>query len=237
MNQFTKPAVILFDVNETLLDMTPVKRKVNSILDSRSGFRIWFGLLLQYSLVENCTNQYHDFATIGNAALDLAAVALDEEVGEHEKKAALSLMGHLKPYKDVKPGLQLLKQQGLRLATLTNSPQQTLMTQLSNSALTSYFEANLSVDAVRKFKPAVEPYQHAAAVLGVAPSEILMVAAHGWDIAGAAAAGMQTAFIRRKGQAPYTLAPKPDYSCRHIKDLANTLSVLQPGNPEAVSAR
>jgi len=48
-----KPSVIIFDVNETLLDMSPLQKKVNTLLGSKRGFRIWFGLLLQYSLVDN----------------------------------------------------------------------------------------------------------------------------------------------------------------------------------------
>ena len=47
-----KPSVIIFDVNETLLDMNDVKKKVNKALNSKRGFKLWFGLLLQYSLVD-----------------------------------------------------------------------------------------------------------------------------------------------------------------------------------------
>jgi len=43
-----KPLVILFDVNETLLDMSPLKEKINTVLGNKEGFRIWFGMLLQY---------------------------------------------------------------------------------------------------------------------------------------------------------------------------------------------
>ncbi len=55
MEENKKPSVILFDVNETLMDMSPLKKKVNDVLDSKRGFRIWFGMLLQYSLVDNST--------------------------------------------------------------------------------------------------------------------------------------------------------------------------------------
>jgi 2-haloacid dehalogenase len=50
----TKP-VIIFDVNETLLDMAPLKNNINSLLEEPQAFRIWFGMVLHYSLVENCT--------------------------------------------------------------------------------------------------------------------------------------------------------------------------------------
>ncbi len=195
-----RPTVILFDVNETLLDMSPLKKKVNSILDSKRGFRIWFGMLLQYSLVDNCTGVHHDFSTIANATLDMAAKALEKEIDADEKKEVLASIKKLAAYSDVEEGLKLLKDAGYRLATLTNSPMQTLTAQLEHAGLKSYFEATLSIDAIKKYKPALESYQYVAQELGVVPNEMVLVAAHGWDIAGAMQAGLQAAFIERKGQ-------------------------------------
>ena len=221
----TKPSVILFDVNETLLDMAPLKKKVNKLMDSKRGFRIWFGLLLQYSLVDNCTGTYHDFLSIADATLDMAAIALNEEVDATEKLEALSLFAALPAYNDAKEGLLFLKERGYRLATLTNSPNSTMMQQLQNAEILSYFDATLSVDSVKKYKPATETYHWAAKELGVPVGEVLMVAAHGWDIAGAAAAGMQTAFIERKGQSLYHLAPPPAYSTKGILELGDQLTL------------
>ena len=226
MEENKRPSVILFDVNETLMDMSPLKKKVNDMLDSKRGFRIWFGMLLQYSLVDNCTGQYHDFSTISDATLDMAAKALEKEIEGDEKKEALALMKKLSAYADVEKGLKLLKEAGFRLATLTNSPMPTLTAQLQHSGLTTYFEATLSIDAVQKYKPAPESYQYAARTLGVSTSEIIMVAAHGWDIAGAMQAGLQAAFIERKGQSLYPLALKPQFVCKNLVDFANAIIKL-----------
>ncbi len=226
MEENKKPSVILFDVNETLLDMSPLKKKVNNILNSKRGFRIWFGMLLQYSLVDNCTGQYHDFSTIADATLDMAAKALEKEIEEDEKKEALALLKKLSAYADVEKGLKLLKEAGFRLATLTNSPMPTLTAQLQHSGLTTYFEATLSIDGVQKYKPATESYQYAARTLGVSTSEIIMVAAHGWDIAGAMQAGLQAAFIERKGQSLYPLASKPQFVCEDLVEFANAIIKL-----------
>jgi 2-haloacid dehalogenase len=56
----------------------------------------------------------------------------------------------------VEKGLQLLKDNGFRLATLTNSPPLALKQQLINSNLTDYFEQALSIDSLKKYKPAAE---------------------------------------------------------------------------------
>ena len=222
MNKNNLP-VILFDVNETLLDMSALKKKINSLLGSSKGFRIWFGMLLQYSLVDNCTNNYHDFSAIADAALDMAAKALKVEIDQKEKKDALQTIKELSAYDDVPKGLQLLKDNGFRLATLTNSPATTLSAQLQHTKLTEYFEATLSVDAIRKYKPDLETYKWAAKQLSVNVSDAMLVAAHGWDIAGALQAGMQAAFIEREGQSLYPLSPKPAFTGKDLVEIANKI--------------
>lgn len=218
-----KPSVILFDVNETLLDMTPLKKKVNSLLKSKRGFKLWFTMLLHYSLVDNCTDQYHNLPVIGNATLKMAAKSFKEVISDDESKEALSMITQLPAHPDVKKGLNLLKDAGVRLATLTNSPMETLRRQLEFAGLKDYFEAILSVDAIRKYKPASETYEYAANALNINKNEIMMVAAHGWDITGAAHAGLHTCFIERKGQAVYPLAPTPSITANTLLEAAQKI--------------
>lgn len=218
-----KPTVIIFDVNETMLDMSPLKKKVDSLLGSSKGFRIWFGMLLHYSLVDNCTTQHHDFIAIANATLDMAAKALKKSIGEKEKKEALATIKELSAYPDVAKGLKLLKQNGFRLATLTNSPSATLAAQLKHAGLTDYFEATLSIDAIKKYKPALETYKWAVEQLSVSADDAMLVAAHGWDIAGALQAGLQAAFIERKGQSLYPLSAPPQIIGKDLVDVANKI--------------
>lgn len=220
--QKTKP-VLVFDVNETLLDMTPLKKAVNSLLNEEQGFRIWFGMLLHYSIVSNSINEYHNFTTIAAATLDMAATSMNKTVTQEEIKATLSVIKSLQTYPDVIKGLQLLKENGFRLITLTNSPDSALNEQLKNSNLTDYFDYALSIDAIAKYKPAKETYLWAAEKLAVQPEEMLMIAAHGWDLAGASHAGLATAFIARKGQSIYTLSNKPDYVANDILAIAKQL--------------
>ena len=215
--------VILFDVNETLLDMTPLKKKINSLLGSSKGFKIWFGMLLQYSLVDNCTASYHEFIAIANATLDMAAKALNKSISEKEKKETLATIKELSAYPDVAKGLKILKQNGFRLATLTNSPITTLTAQLKYASLTEYFEATLSVDTIKKYKPALETYKWAAEQLSANVSDAILVAAHGWDIAGALQAGLQAAFVERKGQALYSLSPRPQFIGKDLVEIANKI--------------
>jgi 2-haloacid dehalogenase len=220
--QKNKP-VLVFDVNETLLDMTPLKKSVNGLLGNDQGFRIWFGMLLHYSIVSNSINEYHDFGTIAGATLAMAATSLNKTASEDEIIEALSPIKTLRAYPDVEKGLQLLKNHGFRLATLTNSPPHALKQQLINSNLTAYFEQALSIDSLKKYKPEAQTYLWAAKELAVEPQEMLMIAAHGWDLAGASHAGLATCFIAREGQSVYTLSNKPDFEANDILAMAEQL--------------
>ena len=215
--------IILFDVNETLLDMAPLKQRINKLLGTDLGFKLWFGLLLQYSLVDNSIGRYHDFPTIADAALDMAGSSLGLTFEPDVKKDALSATKSLKAYPDVEPGLKILKDRGFKTATLTNSPESILLQQIRNSNLEQNFDQHLSVDTIMKYKPALETYRWAADQLKVRPSDIIMVAAHGWDVAGAAQAGLKTAFVAREGQSLYPLAAQPDYIGENILQIANKI--------------
>lgn len=218
----TKP-VLLFDVNETLLDMTPLKNAINTLLEEPLAFKIWFGMVLHHSLVDNCTNQYHDFSTIAAAMLKMTATSLNKTITEDETKKTLSVIRNLKAYPDVLKGLQLLKENGFRLATLTNSPENALKEQLINSNLTDVFELALSIDTIKKYKPDPQTYEWAATKLGQEPQNIIMIAAHGWDLAGAINAGLQTGFVAREGQSLYSLSDNPTFQAKDIYEMALVL--------------
>lgn len=223
MSTIKNKPVIVFDVNETLLDMTPLKKSVNELLDEEQGFKIWFGMLLHYSTVSNSIEEYNDFTTIATATLKMAAVSMNKKVSEDQVKETLSLIKTLQSYPDVAKGLTVLKENGFRLITLTNSPDGALQAQLENSKLTHFFEQALSIDSLGKYKPAPETYQWAAKQLKVKPEEMLLVAAHGWDIAGATHAGLATGFIEREGQSLYSLSKDPNFIAEDILKMAEKL--------------
>lgn len=215
--------VILFDVNETLLDMEPVRKDVNRSMKSKRGFKLWFNMLLHYSLVENCTGQFHSFSEIADAALDMTATSVGIVLDSADKQTILKAMKELRPHADVKTALNVLRDAGFRLGTLTNSPNATLASQLEYADIKGYFELALSVDAVKKYKPSVECYQYAAGKFGVQPNKVLMIAAHGWDIAGASQAGLYTAFIEREGQALYPLSAAPTFKGKNLTDVTSQI--------------
>jgi len=202
--------VILFDVNETLLDLRALEPLFERFFGDTAVLPSWFAQLLRSAMVATITGEYHDFGAIGRDALSMTAERQGVTLSPTDQDQILAGMLHLPPHPEVPGSLARLKEAGLRLATLTNSPPWALEQQLANAGLTDFFEQALSVHSTRRFKPAPEPYRYAAESLGVTPANICMVAAHDWDIAGAQAVGCATAFIARPGMVLGPLQVKPD---------------------------
>ena len=217
--------VILFDVNETLLDMSKLKKALMKAFNNKAAFHQWFGLLLQYSLVDTVTKHYHDFRTIGDAALDMTASMLQEKsLKPADKHKILELMTELPAHQDVPEGLKLLLEAGYSLVAFTNSTRSVLDQQLRYADLIHYFEQGLSVDEQRQYKPYVGTYHVAARQAGAPdPTTAILIAAHGWDIAGALHAGLQAGFIARKGQTLYPLAPDPTFQGKTLVEVAKQI--------------
>jgi 2-haloacid dehalogenase len=221
-----KPALILLDVYDTLLQMDEVERKVNNLLDSRLAYALWFELFMQYCFVDNAIAQFNDFASIARATMEMTAGAFKKEVTGRDIDEVLELLKQLPVHEGVQEGLSALNDMGLRIAALTNSPEATVCERMERTGLISYFEQVLSAEHVGEYKPSRKVYAWAAKKLDVAAADILMVSTHGWDVAGAQNAGMQTAYMRQPRQMLYPLAPQPRYLCNDLTDLARQLIAL-----------
>jgi 2-haloacid dehalogenase len=202
--------VCVFDVNETLLDLGALDPHFERLFGDAGVRRAWFLQLLQSALVATVTGAYSDFGTIGGAALDMVAEREGVDLSEEERQRILGGMRELPPHPEVAGSLDRLRDAGLRLATLTNSTQQVAEAQMESSGLRGYFEQILSADAVKRLKPAPEPYRMAAESLGVEIGQVRLVAAHSWDVAGALRAGCAAAFVARQGMVLDPLVERPD---------------------------
>jgi 2-haloacid dehalogenase len=202
--------ILVFDVNETLLNVRFLEPLFEQIFGDTSALKEWFGLLLLHSEVATIAGPYFDFGTIAKAALQMTASARRVSLSSAQEDEILGGMSSLPPHPEVPAALQMLKEFGLRLVTLTNSSTRVVETQMANSGLALYFERNFSVDELCRFKPAPEAYRMVASGLGVKTKELRLVAAHAWDIVGAMQAGCAAAFIERPGKVLFPLVAPPD---------------------------
>jgi 2-haloacid dehalogenase len=221
---------IVFDVNETLLDLRALDPPFERAFGRAGVRREWFAQFLQSAFVSTITDRYTDFGTIGRAALDMIAARNAVELAPEDRDAILGTMLQLPPYPEVRAALERLRDAGLRIAALTNSTEAVATAQLTNAGLAPLFERILSADAALRLKPAREAYEAAAAALGVAVGEIRLVAAHAWDVAGALAAGAAAAFVARPGMVLDPLVPPPDVIGSDLSEVVEQIVRVELGS-------
>ena len=222
--------VCVFDVNETLLDLAALDGEFQRLFGD-PGMRVtWFGQLLQSAMVATITGRYTDFGAVGRAALEMTAARLGVELSDEDREAVVGGMTRLPAHPEVPGALRRLGEGGLRLATLTNSTERVATAQLEHAGIIGSFEAVLSADAVRRLKPAPEPYRMAAERLGVAIGEVRLVAAHAWDVAGAARAGCAAAFVARPGKVLDPLVERPEIIGADLAEVATAILAIDHGD-------
>lgn len=220
-----RPKVLFFDVNETLLDLTQMKTQVGKALNGRDDLlSLWFTTMLQYSLVTTASGQYEHFGYIGAAALQMVAKNNGINITESQaREVIVEALRGLPAHPDVKNALADLKNDGYKLVSFTNSSNAGVKKQFESAGLTDFFDERLSVEDIGKFKPFRETYEWGARKMGIKQNEAMLVAAHGWDVAGALWAGWRAAFISRPGKQIFPLAPKTEINETDLQKVADIL--------------
>lgn len=223
MANIQRPELLIFDVNETLLDMSPVKEQVNKALENDFAFNCWFPQLLNYAMVETITGTYHSFGEIAAATLNMTAHSLGRELKEEQISAILESLSVLPPHSEVEQALIELQKAGFKLVALTNGAPSVAKQQMEYAGLSNHFARIFSVEEVKAFKPSAKTYRYVLSEMKVEAQNAMMVAAHGWDIAGAQSAGLQAAFIARKGKSMYPLADEPEMNAKDLTEFSSII--------------
>jgi len=217
---------VIFDVNETMLDLGALDLLFVRWFGDPIARKEWFAQTLHFAMTLAATREFRSFGEVGGAALEGIAqrrgIPLPSEAVDQLREAVLRLPAHL----DVEPALHLLRDGGLMTAALSNNPLPVVQEQLRHVELWPLFDEIMSVDEVGALKPAPEVYDFAVRRLGITPGSVWMVAAHGWDIAGATRVGLRGAFVARPGQSPDPFAP-PEIIADDLLTLAHTILDLE----------
>ena len=219
------PAAIVFDVNETLSDMSPLADRFADVGAPPLLAKVWFASLLRDGFALAAAGDKQAFAYIGAEALRglLPAKELNRDAEEAVKHIMTGLSG-LTLHPDVPGGVRALKNAGYRLATLTNGSTGTAEKLFTDGGIRDQFDLLLSVEDAPAWKPAPASYHYASGVLGVPPGQLLLVAVHPWDIHGAARAGLHTAWLNRTGAQYPAYFSKPDYTVATLEELPGALA-------------
>lgn len=220
-----RPKRLIFDVNETLLDLGPLNESVGEALGGRpDSAALWFATLLQEAIATTVADRFVNFDELGAACLRMLAKGRGLELGAEDAARRIAPLRSLPPHPDVIPALERLRELGFNMAVLSNSSSRTLADQLKNAGLTNFLKTSLSVEEIGLYKPHARVYRWAARRLEADVADCLMIAAHGWDVAGAAWAGLKTAFVARPGRALSPIGPPVDFEVASLLELAEALS-------------
>lgn len=215
--------IIVFDVNETLLDLEPVRDWFSERFANRPDASTWFSELLRLSFVSSVLDRYRSFPELAGAALATSAERCGISLRDGDISHIRGVFTTLPAHPDVTKGLETLLDAGFTISALTNSPQETAEHQLGNAGIANLFDMIMSVEMVRRFKPHASVYRAAADRLGIDTSDLVMVAAHDWDVAGAMAAGCDGVFVSRSGQNFSKAFLEPTMTATDIRDAATRI--------------
>ena len=157
-----RPELVVFDVNETLLSLAPIRQAMANVFGPEPPTGEWFARLLHGSLLANELDDHRPFGEIGVDAL----IALGRRRGLTVERSLaaeiVGLMASLPAHPDVLPAVERMRAAGLRMVTLTNGSADVARSQVDNAGIAPFLVDVVSVDAVGKFKPHPAPYRTGA---------------------------------------------------------------------------
>ncbi|TFV67797.1 UNVERIFIED_ORG: haloacid dehalogenase [Bacillus sp. AZ43] len=201
----SRPDVVAFDVNETLLDLSPVRAALVEAGQPASLLGTVFARTLLTGFAAATTGTWCRFRDAFDAAL-----AQESDLSPAARATVADAFGELAPHPDVEPALRRLTAAGVRAVALTHGSPGVAEAGLSRGGITPLVERCLSSEAIRAWKPAREVYLWAAGVCDVPPQRMALVAAHGWDVQGAQRAGLTGAWFPR-GERTYPAVYDPPH--------------------------
>jgi 2-haloacid dehalogenase len=228
--------IIVFDVNETLLDLETMRPTFDRIFDDPAALRLWFAGLITYSEALTLAGVYVPFTDIGSAVLRMFAATRGIAISDADATELTDRFASMPPHPEVPAALHRLRDHGFRLFTLTDNTLDISGRQLEQAGVIDVFERRFSVDeTVRRHKPAPEAYHSVTAALDVDPGHICLVACHTWDTLGAVAAGWRAALILREGNDLLEVGPQPDFIGDDLDAIADQLIERYPAETTAIS--
>jgi 2-haloacid dehalogenase len=215
--------LIVFDVNETVLDLGTMEPTFQRIFNDKGAMRLWFANLILYSAALTVAGCYVPFTDIGAAVMKMLADSRGIKIGESDKEELTEKFSTMPPHPEVPAALRKLRAAGFRLFTLTDNLLEVQTRQLVHGGIVDLFERRFSADGVKHHKPSRQAYAYVEKELGAKPSEFCLIACHTWDTLGAVAAGWEAALIKRVGNDVLGVGPQPQIVGNELNDVADQL--------------
>ena len=193
-----------FDAYGTLFDVFSVTALCEQLFPGNGDAlaQRWRAKQLQYSLLRSLMGRHRDFWLVTGDALVHAARSLGLDLTDARRERLMDAYLSLAAFPDVRPGLEALKDQGLRLAILSNGEPRMLEAAARSAGIDTLLDTIISVEEVKIFKVSPRVYNLGLERLGVDRSALGFVSSNSWDIAGATSAGLTTFWIQRAAAEP-----------------------------------
>jgi 2-haloacid dehalogenase len=215
---------IVFDCNESILDLTTITPVFQRLFGSPSTMRLWFQELIIYSQALTIADIYVPFTDIGSAVLQKIADAKGVKITATDREELTDRFATMPPYPDVLEALRRLKMAGFHLFTLTDNTAAISGRQLTNGGLIDLFDRRFSVDdTAKRHKPAAQAYAEVTEALGAPPDEMCLIACHTWDTMGAQAARWEAGLILRANNDVLDVAVQPQYVGKDLNAVADQI--------------
>ena len=216
---------LAFDMYGTLVDPIRIWKQLEHYIpgDAQRIAEVWRQKQLEFTFRLTAMERYEDFEQVTRKALDYALVSTGHSLETQQTDSLMSQYNNLERFEDVEPGLQRLKDAGYAMVVFSNGSPAMLTGIMNAAGLNPYFQGFVSVDEVKVYKPSPIVYKHVASSLGRTIGEVRIISSNPFDVIGAEAAGMQTAWVNRSGALFDTLAPMPHMVVKSLVELANIL--------------
>ena len=224
--QFRAIRALAFDAYGTLFDVFSVTALCEQLFPGKGTqlAQSWRFKQLQYSLMRSLMGRHRDFWGLTEDGLVWASKNLKVDLTADRKKQLMDAYLSLAAFPDVKPGLEALKKQGLKLAILSNGEPKMLQAAASSAGIRDLLDEIISVEEVKIFKTSNRVYWLATERLGVSNPELGFVSANNWDGVAAVSAGLRTFWIQRSTtEVPEELGFQVDTTVKAITDLPKLL--------------
>jgi 2-haloacid dehalogenase len=220
-----RPAVVAFDVIETLMSLEPLRARLTDIGQPPALLEAWYTRTLRDGMALSATGDFVAFGDVAEAAL---RALTNYTIGDEQVASVMAGWEDLPAFPDALPAITQLTEAGVRVACLTNGSAYLVSSFVNRTGLGSGVDRVISVEEVYRWKPAGVVYRYATEVLGVLPDRLALVAAHDWDCHGAKRAGLTTGWVSRKSGGYGAPFAPPDVTGEDLTEVAAKLLALEP---------
>ncbi|MGC8480077.1 MAG: haloacid dehalogenase type II [Acidimicrobiales bacterium] len=221
--------LVVFDMNETLTDLEPLRETFGRLGFSEQSWHWWFAALLRDGMALAAAGDHASFGELVAVALEEVSVNARVRPPEDATAQVIARFRQVPVYPDVADATQQLREREIHSCVLTNGSSGLAREILSRAGVIGQFDDVLSVDEIGAWKPRREPYEYVARRFGVSIQSMAMVAVHPWDLNGASALGCMTGWVNRTQRIYPPVFRAPTVSAPDIQGVVQALMELVPG--------